>query len=873
MKRILAWLLAALVLLAGSPAAQAAEPAGETLSIRSVEDFLRFADACALESYSKGKTFSLTADLDLSNTGFAAIPYFAGTFKGNGHVILGLRLEGEGSRQGLFRQLGESAVLQNLNVKGTVAPGGSRCYVGGLAGVNAGTIDSCSFEGSVSGLDNVGGIAGENAGSGTIRNCSVRGSVAAEHQSGGVAGVNRGLIDRCTGGAAVNTESITPSGESHFDLATLTLDDFLDLANIGGIAGDNGGTILNCRSSGDVGYRYTGYNVGGVAGKSSGYVSNSSSHGAVRGRRDVGGIVGQLIPYAAWDLSEGRLDDLSSQIAGMNALLSRAADDAQGMSLDLVRELAQMADLTRVAVEALEDVLYRFQLNDINAMDSFRVDIESGQISFGDFGTVDTGALTTALYNMYGQSTVLAEAAGDGAGSLADDIADIGVQMNRIFNSLFTTVSGMQNVTGETYDLSAGETYKHDVGAVAACENYGPVEAENNAGGVVGSISFEVEFDQEDQLNASDYLLSNAKQYLFAAVRNCGSYSDVTAKQDAAGGIVGDMDIGAVVKCVGLGTAVSESGDYVGGIVGQSQGTIRDCWSRMVLSGGSYVGGIAGLGDSILSCRSWTHIQKGGEYLGAIAGWAEGEIAGNLYVSGRPAAVDDVSRVGQAAPIEASDLLAMEGAPADFDSLTLRFVVEGKTVQSLELPFGGSVEQLPEVPNKGDQYWKWDDFDREHIYHSMRVEGKYYAPNTTIGSGEEPPKFLVEGVFYEGQTLRTAAYAPGLPGEEILEAATLYVEGYEGELTVRMNQSEAGTLYTAGPGGVLEKTACTRDGTYVVFRLPNGGSFAYVRSGPASRLPLYLGIGGGAAALAAIAGVLIHRKKKKARSSAEQLNG
>ena len=866
MKRILAWLLAALVLLAWSPAALASETAGETQSIRTVEDFLRFADACALESYSKDKTFSLTADLDLSNTGFAGVPYFAGTFKGNGHVILGLSLEGEGSRQGLFRQIGEGAVVQNLNVKGTVAPGGSRCYVGGIAGVNAGTIDSCSFEGSVSGLDNVGGITGENAESGTLRNCSVRGSVTAEHQSGGVAGVNRGLINGCTNGAAVNTESITPSRENRFDLAALTLDDFLDLANIGGIAGDNSGSILSCRSNGDVGYRYTGYNVGGVVGKSSGYVSNSSSYGAVRGRRDAGGIVGQLIPYAAWDLSEGRLDDLSAQIAGMNTLLSRAADDAQGMSLDLVRELAQMADLTRVAVEALESVLYRFQLNDIDILDGIAVDPETGQVYFGDFGTVDTGDLTVALYNMYGQTTVLAQAAGDGVGDLADDIADIGTQMNRIFNSLFTAVNGMQSVTGESYDLSVSETYEHDVGAIAACENYGPVEAENNAGGVVGSIAFELEFDREDQLNVSDYLLSNAKQYLFAAVRGCGSYSDVTAKQDSAGGIVGDMDIGAVVKCVGLGTAVSESGDYVGGIAGQSQGTVSGCWSRTVLSGGSYVGGIAGLGDSILDCRSWTHIQEGGEYLGAIAGWAEGEIAGNLYVTGRPAAVDDVSRVGQAAPIEASDLLAMEGAPEDFDSLTLRFVVEGKTVQTLELPFGGIVDQLPEVPNKGDQYWKWDDFDREHIYHSMRVEGKYYAPNTTIGSGEEPPKYLVEGVFYEGQSLRTAAYAPDLPGEEILEAATLYVEGYEGELTVRMNQSEAGTLYTAGPGGALEKTTCTRDGTYVVFRLPNGGSFAYVRSEPTARWPLYLGIGGGAAAVVVIAGVLLHRKKKKAKA-------
>ena len=870
MRRLFAVLLAALLLLALSPAALAAEAGDSPRQIRTVDEFLRFADACALESYSRDKTFSLGADLDLSNTGFTGIPFFAGTLKGNGHVILGLRLEADGSRQGLFRQIGQGAVVQNLNVKGTVAPGGSRCYIGGIAGVNGGSIDSCSFEGTVSGLDNVGGIAGENAESGSIRNCSFRGSVEAEHQAGGVAGVNLGLIDRCTNAGSVNTDSITPSGEARFDLASLTLDDFLDLANIGGIAGDNSGTILNCRSNGDVGYRYTGYNVGGVAGKSSGYVASSSSYGAVRGRRDTGGVVGQLIPYTAWDLSEGRLDDLNNQIAGMNVLLSQAANDAQGLSLDMVRELAQMADLTRVAVEALEDVLNRFQVNDINRLDSFNLDLDSGQISFSDFNTVDTGALTTALYNMYGQTTVLAEAAGNGVGSMADDVANIGSQMTRIFNSLFATVSGMRTVGGEPYDLSVSETYEHDVGAVAFCDNYGPVESENNAGGVVGSIAFEVDFDRENQLNATDYLLSNAKQYLFAAVRNCGSYSDVTAKQDCAGGIVGDMDAGAVVNCVGLGTAASESGDYVGGIAGQAQGTISGCWVRAVLSGGSYVGGVAGLGENIRDCRTWTHVQEGSEYLGAIAGWTEGEVTGNLYVTGRPAGVDDVSRLGQSTPIEAADLLAMEGAPADLDSLTLRFVVEGRTVQTLELPFGGSVADLPEVPNKDSQYWKWDDFDREHIYHSMRVEGKYYAPNTTIGSGEEPPKYLVEGVFYEGQSLRVAAYAPDLPGEEILDAATLYVDGYEGELTVRLNQTEAGTLYTVGRDGKLEKTSCTRDGTYVVFKLPNGGSYAYVRSGPTADRTVWLGAGLGAAAVIAVTAiVLFRRKKKKTKVSAE----
>ena len=313
MKRIWALLLAGLVLLSLGPVSALAAEAD--VRIDSVEDFVRFADACALEEYSAGRTFSLTADLDLSNTGFTAVPYFAGTFKGNGHVILGLTLTAEGSRQGLFRQLGEGAVVRNLYVKGTVAPGGSRCYVGGIAGVNRGSIQSCSFEGRVAGLDFVGGIAGENTETGSLRDCVFRGSAEGEHQVGGIVGSNRGQVSNCTNNGAVNTVEITPSGESRFDLASLTVDDFLDLANIGGIAGDNESLLLNCRNNGDVGYRYTGYNVGGVAGKSAGFLSGCSSYGSIKGRRDVGGIAGQLIPYAAWDLSDGKLDALSAEMA------------------------------------------------------------------------------------------------------------------------------------------------------------------------------------------------------------------------------------------------------------------------------------------------------------------------------------------------------------------------------------------------------------------------------------------------------------------------------------------------------------------------------------------------------------------------------
>ena len=213
MKKPLALALALLLMLSCAPFALAEEtdaPALPPLSIDSLDDFLAFAEGCALESYSKGREFRLETDLDLSGADFAPIPYFAGSFLGGGHTIRGLELRGDGSRVGLFRQIAEGGSVRDLTVQGRVTPGGTRLQVGGIAGENRGTIENCSFEGAVEGLENVGGIAGTNGTSGQILGCRFDGELKAEHQAGGVVGDNLGLIRGCRCTGAVNNVQISP---------------------------------------------------------------------------------------------------------------------------------------------------------------------------------------------------------------------------------------------------------------------------------------------------------------------------------------------------------------------------------------------------------------------------------------------------------------------------------------------------------------------------------------------------------------------------------------------------------------------------------------------------------------------------------------
>ena len=110
------WILTSLVL----PAWATEE---STVTISNVADLQRFGKNCALDTWSQGKTVTLTADLDLSGVDFTPIPTFGGTFLGQGHTISGLCLTSAGSTQGLFRYIQPGGLVRDLTVKGTVAPG------------------------------------------------------------------------------------------------------------------------------------------------------------------------------------------------------------------------------------------------------------------------------------------------------------------------------------------------------------------------------------------------------------------------------------------------------------------------------------------------------------------------------------------------------------------------------------------------------------------------------------------------------------------------------------------------------------------------------------------------------------------------------
>lgn len=204
-----------------------------------------------------GVTLYLAGDIALTGTwtpvGSTATyvgDFFAGTFDGCGHTISGLNVQGSTVNQGLFAAINK-ATIRNLNVSGTVSCG-TKNYVGGIVGkVQAGTIENCSFSGSVTG-GYTGGIAGGlNGNDVTISGCANLAAVTGT-TAGGILGYwkNTAAIRDC-----YNTGSVTGSVKA------------------GGIVGQlQKGSIENCYSTGVVGG--TAAQFGGIFAFSSATVKN-----------------------------------------------------------------------------------------------------------------------------------------------------------------------------------------------------------------------------------------------------------------------------------------------------------------------------------------------------------------------------------------------------------------------------------------------------------------------------------------------------------------------------------------------------------------------------------------------------------------------
>jgi uncharacterized protein (DUF2141 family) len=256
--------------------------------------------------YRLNKHFKQTANIDLNvapyNTGAGWEPIgiygspFSGTFDGNGKTISNLTINRSANYSvGLFGYSSNTAEMQNVKMENTNVTGGNN--TGALVGDNRATITNSYAKGAVTGTGFcAGGLVGYNY-KASISDSYATGTVAGSKRVGGLVGENWGTITNSYATGTVTGSAYVGGLVGYNALATISGSYTTGTVNgqqfTGGLVGDNCGTITKSSATGDV--TGTGNYVGGLVGynQQNYSIADSYATGTVVGKQSTGGLVGE----------------------------------------------------------------------------------------------------------------------------------------------------------------------------------------------------------------------------------------------------------------------------------------------------------------------------------------------------------------------------------------------------------------------------------------------------------------------------------------------------------------------------------------------------------------------------------------------------
>lgn len=416
--------------------------------------------------------------------------------------------------------------------------------LGGVAGKNDGTLDQCTYSGTMGGNADTDGLVSVGARS--------TGSTV-----GGIAGLNNSTITGCE----VKYIKLQVSGISNITTTQTADEKLASASHVGGIAGRNNDEIVNSyvatESSNGAGSIITaryGF-VGGVAGSNNGTITGSGSKKAlVSGDTTKPALVAQVDNWLG-------AADANAGINSMAAELTTGTTYANLMGVDTV-SVQGYGNVYSQSGLAANDLLVA--LRGSNNSETVRAaGYLGGLAGFNSLrGTIDTSA--TGQWFVYSDNATTASTVGGIVGQNESNVTDKSV-LDTVVNC--AAVRRFTRVFANKDDTDDDNIYKSENRVVV------------HVGGVIGQ-----------QQNRSDDRWSVSK------VVNCGSVFN--SRSANVGGVIAYwLDYGGTVqKCFNFGKITTNTNDKnsgygaVGGIVG---------FIDQPISGGT---------TNVLSCRNYGQI-------------------------------------------------------------------------------------------------------------------------------------------------------------------------------------------------------------------------------------------------------------------------
>lgn len=286
----------------------------------------------------------------------------------------------------------------------SVSTTNTEANTGGIVGKNLGTIENQISGGTISGLNNVGGIAGINEINKTISTCESTCQVKGTDKIGGIAGNNAGTLDSC-------------KAKLYDSFGNLTADLFAvsGMSNLGGIAGVSSGSISLCSFRSFVTRAYallnadngatfnylgdivcyntvtTDKNVGGIAGINSGTIDQTYAIGLIQSAGAmVCGIVGTN------NNTSGITDSYVTANSIFEGVTSNANISEKASFLDATKWNAEQTDLNNnkkeivlegISVSAVDEK--ENKVFEVTENPEILIFLNSGEIKVSDILTLD----------------------------------------------------------------------------------------------------------------------------------------------------------------------------------------------------------------------------------------------------------------------------------------------------------------------------------------------------------------------------------------------------------------------------------------------------------------------------------------------------
>ena len=498
--------------------------------------------------------------------------------------------------------------------------------VGGIAGINTGSIENAYNESFVTGGEKTGGLVGINEKSGSLVNAANAGRVEgkgaaqdAAQEIGGLVGDNDGsILNGRNGGNVTGTTYVGGIVGTNREDSTLTdiINDTSILIKgvdyVGGIAGQNAGRIVDTEvsrtlSDGVVeGVEY----VGGIAGKNTGYIENPHNNISLRINKDA--------------LKDGKTAQHFGGVAGINE-----QEGSIGNATNLADVTAEGATYVGGIVGYNKGTLLNLSGNrgnviganyvggvaginehSLTAIDASNTgSVQALQGGAGGIFAVNHGDVTNSrLVN----DAVVAGGAHAGAtgGIFAENTANIG--KTTLVNGMNAEVIGLENVGG-----LIGTNEGTISGGRDASNGYYKDQVYNN--GVI---------------EAGTWYDKNGNHQIDAGEVTEGAGENI-------GGLVG-KNTGSVTAAYNTGAIKAKDSTYVGGIAGTNAGKIDQVFSSIFtqdgnegqVEGKTAVGGLIGLNTEkgIVTDAYTTSKAPNG---GSIAGENQGLLKNVYSVTGK----------------------------------------------------------------------------------------------------------------------------------------------------------------------------------------------------------------------------------------------